>query len=119
MCSRLSSPFDFSTILLAMSSRCPEDTFCPRINPNVLLHAPRQMPGTLLNLSGDVVDQGIGIGIDVVILHLERCTAFVGRYRIGTNRASRAAPLQSKARAGIDVVASIEWTNQITQARSA
>ena len=47
------------------------------------------MPGTLVNLFDDLVHQAIGIGIDIVILHLERCTAFVGRYPVGTDRTSR------------------------------
>ena len=58
------------------------------IDPNVLLHTLRQMPSTLVNLSDDLVHQAIGIGIDIVIFYLERCSAFVGRYPVRTNRAA-------------------------------
>lgn len=41
------------------------------IDLNILLHAPRQMLGTLMNLCDDLVHQAVGIRIDIVILHLE------------------------------------------------
>jgi len=59
------------------------------VDSDVLLHARRQVLRPLQYLSSDVAHESVLVGIDVIILHLERCTAFVGRYPVGTDRTSR------------------------------